>query len=235
MNRTGWLIQEAILDPVGIRIALEGYGLQIGWPALQLGPIEMKEGQLKWRLAVMHATPLMLGLAWKAVEERDAQLAGQRPKGQDDQNKEREENTMPVIQWTEFNGVEPGNYSAVIESIEDTDGQFGPQLQFEFRVLDSGGNQTDATVRGWCSSKWGPKAKLYGWATAILRNKCPKANQPIDTDVLIGRKCDLVVKEYAKPDGQKGTKIDAVYPFKSMTAAFDDDDELDENGKVRAF
>lgn len=210
-------------DPVGARQALWRYGQDYGWPKARLGVILFEEGEDNWKRALASAPPLALGLAWESTywysgerpNERGA--LGLTENGSEDQMKKGDD-VMPVLPWKEYTGLEPGIYPARVSEIVETEGQFGPQLQFQFVVLDDQGHDTPGQIRGWCSASWGAKSKLYSWAKVMLRQKCPKDSEPLDTDLLAGRKVDLEVG--AKGDGKSFLK--EVYPFRTMSAKDDD-------------
>lgn len=143
--------------------------------------------------------------------------------GQSTSAKRKGDSTVAVIQPTK-GGVDAGYYPCVIRSIEerdkDKDGklfEFGKQLFVTFVVLDEAAKETREEIYGYCSMKWGPKAKLYQWAQPVLRSKCPSPDEPFDYDVLLGKKCDVHVGEYQRNDGSTGTKVVNLYPFRSMT------------------
>lgn len=144
------------------------------------------------------------------------------PKATGDKRKE-EGNPMPVLQWNEHTTLPPGDYSAIVTEIEEEEGQYGLQLRFQFVVVDDDGRKTDQEIRGWASAKWGPKTKLLDWAKALLGKKCPRANDPLDTDLLIGRKCDLRVEERPGQQGQMRSAVAGVYPYRSITMLDEDD------------
>lgn len=214
-------VRSAIDDPEGARIALLTYGKTADYPEIGVGPMQLKGGEAGWAEAIAGAQPLWLGVAWQQIERYEAQQAKEQAK-----IIQIREATVPVLTWTEAGaGVEPGTYSAIIKEITEEDGQFGPQLRLQFVILDDDGDETDQQIRGWCSQKWGEKTKLFKWAKNILGKKCPGAGQPMDTDKLVGKKCDLVVAARKKADGTVGSGIEDVYPFKTVNAVVDDEDD----------
>ena len=203
-------------DREGALAAFCSYGEVTGFPPGGLPIIAVGKGQERWTAALIRATNAQLAEAWAQIEERERNRATQ-------QTAECQEKEMPVIQWTESGaGLEPGVYRAKVTEIMEETGQFGPQLRFQFKTLDSDGAESDGEIRGWCSAKWGPKAKLFDWARAILRAKCPGQGQPFDSDSLLNRKCDIEVVGYKKADGSDGTKIDRLYPYGTMSSQGDD-------------
>lgn len=134
---------------------------------------------------------------------------------------------MPILQWTE--GAEilaPGNYAVQITKIEQVAGQYGPQLQFQFQLVDAEDKLTDGQIRGWCSERWGPKTKLTEWARNIL-GRLPGPDKPFDTDWLLGRKCDVLVAADPQTGGAPDrSKLAGVFPFRSISVTGGDGKDL---------
>jgi len=221
----------AIEDPVGARVAILDYGAMRGWPDIKAGPMQLKGGEAGWRQVVALAQPLWLGVAWHWIEIREQEWQfDQEDKRQaailaEQANKGKEVTPVAVLQWTESGkGLDAGDYPAIITEIEETTGEYGPQFQFQFVILDKDGEQTDDEIRGWCSQKWGEKTKLYKWSKAILGKRCPAPGQPMDTDRLINKKCDLRVEVTAGDAGPR-SKISEVYPYQTVSKNDESDDD----------
>ncbi len=212
--------QSAIADPDGARAALLSYGALADYPNIGVGPMQLMNGKEGWANAIAKAQPLWLGIAWQRIEVYEERLAKEQAKIE-----RVKEATVPVLQWTEAGAiVEPGTYSAIVKEItEEAEGMYGPQLRFQFVVLDDDSDETDQQIRGWASAKWGEKTKLFKWAKSILGSKKCAPNQPIDTDKLLGKKCDLVVAARKKQDGSMGSGIEDVFPFRTVNAQVADD------------
>ncbi len=215
--------QSALADPDGARVALLAYGALADYPNIGVGPMQLVGGEKGWSEAIAKAQPLWLGIAWQRIEVYEAEQAKEQAR-----IRKAKEDNVPVLQWTEAGAsVEPGTYSALITEItEKPDGLYGPELQFQFVILDDEGDETDQEIRGYCSAKWGEKAKLYKWAKSVLGQKRVQPQMPLDTDKLLKRKCDLVVIGYTRKDGAPGSKVDDVFPFKSVNAVVADDEDV---------
>ncbi len=172
---------------------------------------------------------------WKAIENfplRDPQSESDKRRhicqSCIDKNKtNKEKDDVTVLQWTESGaGLEPGDYPAIITEIDETTGEYGPQFQFQFVVLDKEGEQTDQEIRGWASAKWGEKTKLYKWSQAILGKRCPKPGEPMDTAKLLNKRCDLrvVEKMSSQPGGGMRSSIAEIYPYQTVSKAAEADD-----------
>lgn len=221
-------LEPAWRDPEGARQALWTYGSLWDWPACQLGGISLKGGSEQWSDQLQHVVPLYLHLMWCHVEELGEQSPQEpihRSNGAQTPRTSEGENKVPVIPWKESTGMlDPGVYSAVVSEITEVEGQFGPQLQFQFVILDGDGAKTDGQIRGWCSAKWGTKTKLLDWSRALLKSKCPAEKSPIDTDLLLGRKCDLLVESKLRANGEQGSTLAALYPYRTMSRDEDEDE-----------
>lgn len=223
-------VESAIADLIGCRIAWLGWGKTIGYQAQQYGPLKLEAGKGAWQRIILSSPATLLGMAWQALEERENHEQGaQEPEWPKVQRKEKEqgENGMPVIEWKETTGLEPGYYPAQVKTMEDASGDFGPQIKFTFSILDPDNRPRTKESGdlleqwGWCSQKWGPKTKLLEWAKVLLKAKCPGINEPIDTDLLLGKRCDL---EIVEKDGPNGTvsRVGKLLPFRSMSQAEED-------------
>ena len=226
----GWAVPAALADPEGARRALLTIGGDDGYPERQIGPLRLRKGETGWMMVLGAAPALHLGLAWEAIEKQERESnantgqmarAPQSPQG-------KETTQVPVLEWKKGTMVEPGIWPAVVTEIIETEQTFPSepdkivqQLQFQFVILGADGSKTNDQIRGWTSRNWSTKSKLFAWAKVLLRNKCPKENEPLDTDLLIGRKCDLEVVEVGT-DGR--TKINQLYPYRTMSATDDDGD-----------
>ena len=241
-----WAIDAALLDPEGARKALLYYGLDLDWPECQLGGLKLEGGLYQWEAGLEAAEGLQLGLVWEALCEREeaARATRERPAAKEPAAKQmaksQKDKTVTIIQATKYEGLEPGYYPARIAELVDEPAkpktpsmtfEPRPQIRFQFVILDSDGRDTAAQMRGWCNASWGPKAKLYEWATAILKAKCPPATDPIDTDLFLGRKVDIQVEA----EGDKNPKITHLFPYRSMSVTDDDDTPIATKAAEAAF
>lgn len=220
-------VESAIADPLGCRVAWSNWGETIGWQAQQYGPVKFPAGKAQWLRVIYNTEPAQLGMAWQALDERENhEQQAQEPDWPDVQKKE-EGKKMPVIPYKENAGLDPGYYPAQVSTIEETSGEFGPQLKFVLTILD---NENHPRIKdngeaieqwAWCSQKWGPRTKLLEWAKSLLKSKCPAAGEPLDTDLLLGKRCDVELVEKEGPNGTY-TRVGRLLPFRSMTSAEDD-------------
>lgn len=104
------------------------------------------------------------------------------------------------IEKQEFQVLDTGTYTATVATIEKTEGQYGDQLQWDFRLEDG------SMQRAWCSMSLTPKSKLFAWARALLG----EVPDTLDTDDLIGLPCRLSILLKTRDDGSETNKVDAV-------------------------
>jgi hypothetical protein len=115
------------------------------------------------------------------------------------------------LEQTVYETVPAGRYAARVQKIESDQGQWGTFLKIVFE-LDSG-----VTVVGAASAKFSNRSKLYRWTKALLGGKPIPKGWDLDTDVLVGRCCEIVVDLAQNGDGEFN-RIDAVLPA-ARTAA----------------
>ncbi len=117
---------------------------------------------------------------------------------------------MPVLEVTDYQTIPAGVYTAVLTSIEEKVSTVAGETywRWSFEVLD--GPNAGASVKANSSPKLGPKCKARGWTEAILGRKLT-AGERFDTDELVNRNCQLVVKVEEK-DGATFNEVDSILP-----------------------
>jgi hypothetical protein len=111
----------------------------------------------------------------------------------------------------------PGLYRASLDMIEDKDGEHGTYLVWTFVVEQPDGRTVDVTALS--SAKFSPKAKARQWVEALLRRTL-HAGEEVDTDLLIGRECQILVDLQPLDDGGSRNVVDRLLP---LDGAGDDD------------
>ena len=104
------------------------------------------------------------------------------------------------IEKTVYEVLETGTYTATVKSVAMVEGQFGPQLEWQF-ALDG-----DNTMKAWCSKNYSAKSKLTRWAAALLG----QAPETLDTDDLIGKPCRLSILLKVRDDKSEYNKIEDI-------------------------
>lgn len=110
-----------------------------------------------------------------------------------------------------------GTYRAKIDSIIETKGQFGPQLEFDFRIHESlTGTGPSTVVHAWAKAVLAEDSKLGLWVKAILGS----VPEDLDTDKLIGLQC---LVELGQAISKSGLPCNTVVDVGHLK-----DDDLDE-------
>jgi hypothetical protein len=118
-----------------------------------------------------------------------------------------------------FETYPAGVYPATVKEItEDTESQFGAQYRFKFSL---GGALDGKTMTGWCRQSGSVKSKFFEWYTA-LTGKTPKPGEVVETDELIGKTAQLVIKVKRNDDGTEKNVIDSVLPMQAQAAQHSD-------------
>lgn len=122
-----------------------------------------------------------------------------------------------VIEQKQYTLLATGEYSAVISSLEETTGEYGPQLKIKFLLTDPAyaGNELTA----WASATFTPKSKLYGWTRAAFGVDTVPKTYNFNSDDLVNRPVRLVVVRKTKEDGSEFNRVDGVLPAAPVTPA----------------
>lgn len=112
---------------------------------------------------------------------------------------------MAVIQQTVYEVLEAGEYGATVSQIETADGQYGPQLKWQFSL------EGDRRLSAWTSQTFSAKSKLWKWTAAALGRDIPRG-YTLDTDFLIGRPVRVIVTVTPGRDGEDYNRIGDVLP-----------------------
>lgn len=116
---------------------------------------------------------------------------------------------MATIAQTRFETVDAGSYRARVEDVELTEGEFGPQLKFKFRLAEE--SFEDVVLLAWASAKFSPKSKLFSWVNALVFGGAGiDASYDLDTDTLRGRECMLLVEVQRKETGEYNKVRDVI-------------------------
>lgn len=127
---------------------------------------------------------------------------------------------MKTLKYSQSDTKKRGVYPAVVDSVDEDDGKFGPQLKFIFKITD--GKYADQTVWGWCGQSLTPKSKLTSWLPALLPDVQVGKGFELDPEDLVGRACKLVLGVKAGDDGIERNTIESLLPIE------DEDDEADD-------
>ena len=92
--------------------------------------------------------------------------------------------------------IEPDDYRAILESVEEKETVYGERLIWLFRVPEHG-----VQIAGFTSRSESTLSKPYRWATVL--NPAVAAESSWGPDDVVGKECTVVVDVY---QGDKGTK-----------------------------
>lgn len=118
---------------------------------------------------------------------------------------------MGKVKYAENQVLKAGVYDVKVESIDDDDGEYGPQFKFIFGV--TAGRSAGQQIYGWASQKLGPKTKLMAWTKALMPEQEIGPRFELDTDWLVGREARMVVGVGVGNNGNERNTIDSLLPI----------------------
>lgn len=117
--------------------------------------------------------------------------------------------THITVKQSKYDPIAAGKYVAKIGELEEESGDYGPQIKFNFDVLDPAGGANKA-ITGWCSMKFNPKTKLYLWMQVIMGDI--PGDYEFDSDDVVGKKVYLNIIEVPGDNGVFN-KIESIERF----------------------
>lgn len=98
----------------------------------------------------------------------------------------------------------------LLVAIEETDGNFGPGFKWIIELDDDEPNEAGEARETWafCSAKFSPRSKLYGWVKAIDPGSIPDTDGTLDLEDFIGRRVQVMFERYRDVDEISGDPID---------------------------
>jgi len=120
-----------------------------------------------------------------------------------------EDGTLEVHESGKGLTVEPGIYPATVKVVDDDEGKFGPQWRFTLGLDE----YPEEEAWAWASANLGTKAKLHGWA-GILLGRPLAIGEKISRSELVGKRCQVVIKEREDGDGGKSRYVDDIMKAK---------------------
>lgn len=117
------------------------------------------------------------------------------------------------IGQTAYEVLEPGEYPATVTGIEAADGQFGPQLKWQFLTDD--GHKLSA----WTSQTFSPKSKLFKWTSAALGGWDIPIGYDFNSDHVVNRHVRLIVETKAGAEGDFSRVTGVLPPRKAQPPA----------------
>jgi len=101
-----------------------------------------------------------------------------------------------------------GEYVGRIDKIVEKPGDYGPQLQFSFKLIQM--DEKASPVLGWCSQTFSNKSKLYAYTKAAFGGGPIPETYDFDSDDLIGKKVLLTLVIRDREDGTPFNRIDSL-------------------------
>jgi hypothetical protein len=124
---------------------------------------------------------------------------------------------------TTYEVLKKGVYPARVKSIDEDDGQFGPQFKWIFKI--TAGRAKGSELFGWSSQVLSPKSKLRNWAEALLPDEDFDAKGfVLDTDDLVDCDCQIVLSVTTGNDGVERNKIESLLPVEEEEAEAADEE-----------
>ncbi len=110
--------------------------------------------------------------------------------------------------------IPEGVYKAAVIKIDEGSGEYGDYLKFMFEIIDGdqkGVSKTLVASKKLSSSKSGKNSKLLDIVKALTKTE-PRAGETLDIENLIGKSCQIVVKNGKEKDGVTYQNINTVLP-----------------------
>lgn len=104
--------------------------------------------------------------------------------------------------------IDEGMYKVKLENIEISKGQFGEQIQWDFKIIK--GKNKSKMLRDWSPVGADAKNKTGKYIKAIGRIK-KISEGDFDLESLIGKKCKVLVGHADTKDGGVRNKIETVF------------------------
>lgn len=114
-----------------------------------------------------------------------------------------------------------GIFDATIDSIEEREGDFGPQLMFTIRTGEVDQSGEEIPLWYWTSMKVTPKSKLAGFIMDIMSWQFSEIPDEFDVESLVEKRFRIVV---ARKLDNKGVTRSIISAF--MPSEADDNDSL---------
>ncbi|MFC1790170.1 hypothetical protein ACFLZP_01650 [Patescibacteria group bacterium] len=113
--------------------------------------------------------------------------------------------------------VPEGLYQAVVKEVTEGEGEFGEYLKFAFEITE--GEQKGVIKYSLASkklsrSKSGKTSKLFGYVEALTKTKLQE-NEVLDVEEMVGKPCQIFVKNDKEVDGVMMQKIADLMPVSS--------------------
>jgi len=114
------------------------------------------------------------------------------------------------IKRSTYQVLPPGQYPAVLDRIEEDEGDWGPFLKLYYTLtLPKGGEYQMSEL---CSCTFSERSKLFARYKALLGLTEVPEDVDFESDDVIGRRCTLVLTVKPDANGVKWNRIDTAFP-----------------------
>ena len=99
--------------------------------------------------------------------------------------------------------IPEGVYKAKVKEIGEGSGEFGDYIKFTFEITEGekkGVTRTAIASKKLSRSTSGKTSKLYDFVKALTKAE-PSANETLDIEGLVGKACQIIVKNGKEKDG----------------------------------
>lgn len=110
--------------------------------------------------------------------------------------------------------IPEGIYKAVVKEIGEGSGEFGNYVKFTFEISEGdkkGVTRTAIASKKLSRSSTGKRSKLYDFVKALTKSE-PSANETLDIESLVGKPCQIIVKNGREKDGVVFQNISTIMP-----------------------
>ena len=110
--------------------------------------------------------------------------------------------------------IPEGLYQAVLKLVEEGSGEYGDYVKFTFEITEGehkGVTRNSVASKKLSKTKSGKASKLYDYVKALSKST-PKTGEELDVETLVGKKCQILVKDGKEKDGILYQVISAVMP-----------------------
>lgn len=110
--------------------------------------------------------------------------------------------------------IPEGIYTSVVKEIGEGSGEYGDYVKFTFEISEGeqkGVTRTAIASKKLSRSKSGKTSKLYDFVKALTKSE-PKADETLDIEGLVGKTCQIIVKNGREKDGIVYQNISTIMP-----------------------
>ncbi|MFC1710407.1 hypothetical protein ACFL0F_01980 [Patescibacteria group bacterium] len=110
--------------------------------------------------------------------------------------------------------IPEGLYKAVVKEVSENEGEYGEYLKFIFEITgdkEKGATRSALASKKLSKTKSGKKSKLCGFVEALTKTSLEKG-EVLDVEQMVGKSCQILVKNDKEVDGVMMQKITEIMP-----------------------